>query len=106
MEGSVCAVPKNDIFQGDITDFTTEELGDIIDETFDVIDDVILKRPEHASAVREVGKRVLEYVLHVNEKKIKDLQNENEAIDNLLELADEMKEEETVVEKETNNLYS
>ena len=98
---------KNPSFQEELINLTKQELVDIINETFDVIDDVILKSPEHASATKEVGKRVLEFILYNNEKKLKSLKAEQEAIDNLIELSEEMKEEKKEFgEREANNLYS
>lgn len=98
---------KNPSFQEELIDLTKQELVDIINETFDVIDDVILKSPEYACAAKEVGRRVLEFILYTNEKKLESLKAEQEAIDNLIELSKEMKEEEKeFATKEANNLYS
>lgn len=98
---------KNPSFQEELIDLTKQELVDIINETFDVIDDVILKSPEHACAAKEVGRRVLECILYTNEKKLESLKAEHEAIDNLIELSEEMKEEKKEFgEREANNLYS
>lgn len=98
---------KNPSFQEELIDLTKQELVDIINETFDVIDDVILKSPEHAVAAKEVGRRVLEFILYTNEKKLEGLKAEHEAIDNLIELSEEMKEEEKeFATKEANNIYS
>ena len=46
-------MPKNPSFQEELIDLTKQELVDIINETFDVIDDVILKSPEHACSAKE-----------------------------------------------------
>ena len=100
-------MPKNPSFQEELIDLTKQELVDIINETFDVIDDVILKSPEHACSAKEVGRRVLEFILYTNDKKLERLKAEHEAIDNLIELSEEMKEEEKeFAEREANNLYS